>query len=83
MRLCLNCIIASNPYDRFHTGVEEEYDVSHSAFHKAFEDAKPAAAQVPGLQEFAAAIWDRRKQIPSRQDPLLHIFDEVGSNVLI
>jgi len=63
------------PQPMYYPGEEEEYDVSHNAFHKAFEDAKPAAAQVPGLQELAAAIWERRK-IPSRQDPLLHIFDE-------
>ncbi len=51
--------------------------MSHDAFHRAFDDAKPGQAKVPGLQEFAAAIWDRRR-IPSRQDPLIHIFDEVG-----
>jgi len=60
-------------------GSEEEYDVSHSAFHRAFEDAKPAPAKVPGLQEFAAAIYERRRLIASSHDPLMQIFDEVGA----
>eukprot|EP00195_Chlamydomonas_chlamydogama_P011412 CAMPEP_0202901934 /NCGR_PEP_ID=MMETSP1392-20130828/15408_1 /ASSEMBLY_ACC=CAM_ASM_000868 /TAXON_ID=225041 /ORGANISM="Chlamydomonas chlamydogama, Strain SAG 11-48b" /LENGTH=153 /DNA_ID=CAMNT_0049588597 /DNA_START=249 /DNA_END=710 /DNA_ORIENTATION=- len=64
----------------YYPGVEEEYEVSHSAFHRAFEDAKPAKMRVPGLQEFAAAIWERRRAIPSQHDPLLHIFDEFDTN---
>ena len=69
-------------HDRLCIGVEEELEVSHSAFHKAFEDAKPEKAQVPGLQEFAASIWARRRQIPSStRDPVTHIFDEVGLHV--
>lgn len=59
-------------------GVEEEYDVSHDAFHRAFDDAKPESAKIPGLQEFAAAIYERRRLIPSGHDPLAQIFDEVG-----
>jgi hypothetical protein len=58
--------------------VEEDLEVTQSAFHKAFEDAMPVPAKVPGLQQFAASIWDRRKRIPSRQDPLLTLFDEVN-----
>ncbi len=53
--------------------------MSHTAFHRAFEEAKPERAQVPGLQEFAAAIWARRRLIASNHDPLAQIFDEVGS----
>ena len=69
-------------HGRLCIGVEEELEVSHSAFHKAFEDAKPEKAQVPGLQEFAASIWARRRQIPSStRDPVTHIFDEVGLHV--
>ena len=61
------------------TGIEEEEEVFHNAFHKAFDDSKPESLKVPGLQEFAAAIWQRRSNIPSpsSKDPLLHIFDEV------
>lgn len=49
----------------------------HDAFHRAFEEAKPCNARIPGLQEFAAALWERRRLIPSNQDPLMHIFTEV------
>ena len=62
-----------------HAGIEEEEEMFHNAFHKAFDDSKPEDLKVAGLQEFAAAIWQRRSQIPSpsSKDPLLHIFDEV------
>lgn len=49
----------------------------HDAFHRAFEEAKPCNARIPGLQEFAAALWERRRLIPSNHDPLMHIFTEV------
>ncbi|GAX83213.1 hypothetical protein CEUSTIGMA_g10639.t1 [Chlamydomonas eustigma] len=60
----------------YYPGAEEDLEVTQSAFHRAFEDAMPIPAKVPGLQQFAASIWDRRKRIPSRQDPLLTLFDE-------
>lgn len=58
-------------------GIEEETEVLHDAFHRAFEEAKPCNARIPGLQEFAAALWERRRLIPSNHDPLMHIFTEV------
>lgn len=66
----------------YYPGVEEEYEVSHDAFHKAFDDSKPEVLKVPGLQEFAAALWLRRSSIPSptQKDPLLNIFDEFDSD---
>lgn len=44
----------------------------------AFNASKPSALQVSGLQEFAAAIWERRRRIPSQtyNDPLDHVFTE-------
>lgn len=58
-------------------GPAEEKEVSHEAFMHAFSAAKPAA-RIPGLQQFAAAIWERRRRIPSTtyNDPLDHIFTE-------
>lgn len=44
----------------------------------ALESAKPVKLRMPGLQEFAAAVWERRRRIPSAtySDPLDHIFTE-------
>lgn len=60
------------------TGPKEEKDVSHEAFMHAFEASRPPTVRIPGLQEFAAAIWERRRRIPSTMynDPLDHIFAE-------
>jgi len=44
----------------------------------ALESAKPVKLRMPGMQQFAAAIWERRRRIPSAtfNDPLDHIFTE-------
>eukprot|EP00877_Chromochloris_zofingiensis_P001522 jgi/Chrzof1/11370/Cz05g34100.t1 len=44
----------------------------------AIEASHPDAKKIPGLQEFAAAVWDRRRRIPSQtyNDALDHIFNE-------
>jgi len=62
-------------------GYQEEKEVSHEAFLHAFEASKPAA-RIPGLQQFAAAVWERRRRIPSQtyNDPLDHIFTEFDSD---
>lgn len=56
--------------------------MSYDAYHRAFEESKPEVLQVEGLQEFAAAIWQRRSNIPSSnfKDPLLNIFDEFDTD---
>eukprot|EP00878_Enallax_costatus_P014356 GHUV01015016.1.p1 GENE.GHUV01015016.1~~GHUV01015016.1.p1 ORF type:complete len:174 (+),score=44.41 GHUV01015016.1:82-603(+) len=56
----------------------EEKSAAHEAFMHAFEAAKPPSSRIPGLQAFAAAIWERRRRIPSTtyNDPLAHIFSE-------
>lgn len=60
-------------------GYEEELEMSHEAFHRAFAESKlDSPLLVPGLQEFAAALYQRRRFVTSGRDPLLHIFDEVG-----
>uniref|UniRef100_A0A7S0WWR4 EF-hand domain-containing protein n=1 Tax=Chlamydomonas leiostraca TaxID=1034604 RepID=A0A7S0WWR4_9CHLO len=65
----------------YYPGIEEEENVSHAAFHNAFEASKPNKMKVAGLQEFAAAIWDRRRRIPSAtSDPLLHLFKEFDTD---
>lgn len=62
----------------YYPGPDEEASVSHSAFMSATELAKPKELRIPGLQEFCAAIWERRKSIPSQaySDPLDHLFTE-------
>jgi hypothetical protein len=60
----------------YYPGADEDLGATHDAFHRAFEEAKPSISRVPGLQEFAAAIYERRRLIPSSHDPLLQIFDE-------
>lgn len=52
--------------------------MSHSAFMHAMEATQNPSMRAPGLQEFAAAIWERRRRIPSQtyNDPLQHIFTE-------
>lgn len=67
--------------DQYYPGPQEEKEVSHEAFLHAFEASKPAA-RIPGLQQFAAAIWERRRRIPSQtyNDPLDHIFTEFDAD---
>jgi hypothetical protein len=62
-------------------GYKEEHDVSHEAFMRAFTASHPVGA-VPGLQEFAAALLDRRRSIPSaaHSDPLDQVFLEADSD---
>lgn len=57
---------------------DEDQEVMHSSFMKAFEAAKPQSLRIHGMQEFAGAILARQR-IPSQQysDPLAHIFTEV------
>lgn len=59
-------------------GPQEERSSAHEAFMHALESAKPVKLRMPGLQEFAAAVWERRRRIPSAtySDPLDHIFTE-------
>lgn len=65
-----------------HPGPQEEKNEAHEAFMHAFEASKPLAAAIPGLQQFAASIWERRRRIPSTtyNDPLDHIFTEFDEN---
>eukprot|EP01026_Neomeris_dumetosa_P055806 TRINITY_DN5085_c0_g2_i8.p1 TRINITY_DN5085_c0_g2~~TRINITY_DN5085_c0_g2_i8.p1 ORF type:complete len:212 (+),score=19.09 TRINITY_DN5085_c0_g2_i8:71-637(+) len=62
---------------------EEEKRVAHEAFLKAYLGSKPQNQQIPGLQEFAASIWDRRHHIPSQtfHDPLQRMFDEFDEDM--
>lgn len=62
----------------FYPGPQEEKEAAHEAFLHAFEASKPVCVRMPGLQQFAAAIWERRRRIPSTtyNDPLDHIFTE-------
>jgi hypothetical protein len=48
----------------------------------AFTASHPVAASVPGLQEFAAALLDRRRSIPSaaHSDPLDNVFLEADAD---
>jgi Ca2+-binding EF-hand superfamily protein len=57
---------------------QEEKEAAHSAFMTAYEASKPVNVRMPGLQQFAAAVWERRRRIPSStyNDPLDHIFTE-------
>lgn len=59
-------------------GPQEERESAHEAFMHALESAKPVKLRMPGMQQFAAAIWERRRRIPSAtfNDPLDHIFTE-------
>eukprot|EP00775_Hariotina_reticulata_P011035 gene11035-11190_t len=59
-------------------GPQEEKAEAHEAFLHAFEASRPIAAAIPGLQQFAAGVWERRRRIPSTtyNDPLDHIFTE-------
>lgn len=80
---------AAVPLKPPHPGYQEEHDVSHEAFMRAFKGSHPVAASVPGLQEYAAALLHRRRYIPSSAkagvDPLDHMFAEAdrdGDGVL-
>lgn len=59
-------------------GPEEDKAVAHEAFIHARDDAKAKPLRIKGLQEFCAAVWERRRRIPSQtyNDPLDHIFNE-------
>lgn len=56
----------------------EDLVVSRTSFVKAYMEAQYNAERIEGLQEFAAAVWERRKRIPSTSynDPLRRIFFE-------
>lgn len=56
----------------------EDLAVSRTSFIKAYMEAQYNAERIEGLQEFAAAVWERRKRIPSTSynDPLRRIFTE-------
>jgi hypothetical protein len=71
-----------DPSAPLYPGFQEEKDVSHEAFMHAFEAARPRAMRLPGMQEFAASIWERRRRIPSQtySDPLDHIFTEFDAD---
>lgn len=71
----------ARPLKPAYPGLQEEVDVSHQAFMQAFQGSHPIAA-VPGLQEFAAALLDRRRSIPSSAyaDPLDHVFAEADGD---
>lgn len=70
-----------DPSTPLYPGFQEEKDVSHEAFMHAMEAARPRAMRLPGMQEFAASLWGRRK-IPSQTytDPLDHIFTEFDTD---
>eukprot|EP00798_Chlamydomonas_sp_ICE-L_P007353 gene7353-476_t len=70
------------PQPQYYPGIEEELEVSYDAYHSAFEDSKPELLKVPGLQEFAASLWQRRSSIPTTnfKDPLKNIFDEFDTD---
>eukprot|EP00879_Flechtneria_rotunda_P000257 GHRR01000339.1.p1 GENE.GHRR01000339.1~~GHRR01000339.1.p1 ORF type:complete len:171 (+),score=30.08 GHRR01000339.1:229-741(+) len=61
-----------------HPGPQEEKEAAHQAFMHAVEASKPKYAKIPGLQQFAASVWERRRRIPSTtyNDPLDHVFTE-------
>lgn len=63
-------------------GPQEEKESAHEAFMHAFEASKPVTQRIPGLQQFAASVWERRRRIPSTtyNDPLDHIFTEFDEN---
>lgn len=71
-----------DPAAPLYPGFQEEKDVSHEAFMHAMEAARPRAMRIPGMQEFAASIWERRRRIPSQTytDPLDHIFNEFDAD---
>ncbi|GBF90261.1 hypothetical protein Rsub_03394 [Raphidocelis subcapitata] len=71
-----------DPAAPLYPGPQEEKDVSHEAFMHAMEAARPRAMRIPGMQEFAASIWERRRRIPSQtySDPLDHIFTEFDAD---
>lgn len=56
----------------------EDKDAMHSSFVKAYHDSQSDLIKIPGLQEFASAVWERRKRIPTAnyKDPLDHLFTE-------
>mmetsp|Transcript_9282 Transcript_9282/g.16383 ORF Transcript_9282/g.16383 Transcript_9282/m.16383 type:complete len:182 (+) Transcript_9282:77-622(+) len=58
----------------------EERASASAAFHAAFAAARPSTLSIPGLQEYAAALWTRRRNVSSSGDPLLQIFDEVDTD---
>ena len=70
-----------DPSVPLYPSAREEAGVSHDAFLHAMEAARPRAMHIPGMNEFAAALWQRRR-IPSASgaDPLDHIFSEFDAD---
>ncbi|KAK9811368.1 hypothetical protein WJX72_002661 [[Myrmecia] bisecta] len=64
--------------------VEEELDPSviRDSYLRGVFDSQSSAVQISGMQEFAAAVWERHKSIPSQtyRDPLDRIFDEFDTD---
>jgi hypothetical protein len=56
----------------------EDMEVCHDAFLHAYEASRPVMLRIHGLQEFAAAIFELSRRIPSTSYtcPLDHIFSE-------
>lgn len=54
------------------------------AFLSAHQNSLPEDMRITGMQDFAAAIWERHRQIPSTAsssgDPLMRIFDEFDND---
>lgn len=59
-----------------HPNARVEQDVSHNAFANALNASKPAKLRVKGLQEQAAAIWQRRSMPQGGGSALDHVFLE-------
>lgn len=74
--------VAAKPFKSPIPAPQEEASSAHEAFMHALESAKPVSLRMPGLQQFAAAIWERRRRIPSStySDPLDHIFTEFDAD---
>lgn len=69
----------SGPNPPLYPDPSEDSEECHNAFLHAYEASRPREYQhIPGLQEFAAAIFERNRRIPSSSysSPLDHIFTE-------
>lgn len=67
--------------DRARTGIANRIGAAEGVAEPDTTDHRssgPPPFKIKGLEEFASAIWERRKHIPSQSygDPLIRLFDE-------
>ncbi|KAK9839904.1 hypothetical protein WJX74_000170 [Apatococcus lobatus] len=68
---------------------DDDENIIRDAFMKSYQEAQPCQVRIPGMQDFAAAVWNRYRSIPSSRrtggsslDTLFDEFDKDGDGHL-